>query len=184
MNIEFLLFFSPPIMSLLFWWLLQCHQTLWSPQSVPFAFTCYLTWCSFFVFIFTLNQLLRCFLYFPSLPQFTFSYFGSVPTSSMFLYFVPFVSLIGVPSFVCFCLYICHLLCFLLFISLYMHILSSFLSFPLGTSLTLFHSVPHPSPILDKLPCFLSVPVHIKPLTPSRTEEDQHETSLFTHLPL
>lgn len=59
-------------------------------------------------------------LQFPSPPRFTISSFGSAPTSTIFLAFIPFVSLIGVPSFVCcFCLCIWHLLCFPLFISLY-----------------------------------------------------------------
>lgn len=53
-----------------------------------------------------------CFLYFSSVLQFTDSYFGSVPTYSIFLHFILFVSLIRVPGFVCFCLCICHLLCF------------------------------------------------------------------------
>lgn len=39
--------------------------------------------------------------YFPFPPSFTVSCFGSVPTSCIFLYFIPFVSLIRVPSFVC-----------------------------------------------------------------------------------
>lgn len=39
-----------------------------------------------------------CRLYFPSSPSLTVSYFGSVPTASIFLDFIPFVSLIGVPS--------------------------------------------------------------------------------------
>lgn len=78
-------------------------------------------------------------LQFPSSPEFTVSSFGSVPTSSIFLSFIPFVSLIGVPSFVCFCLCIWHLLCFPLFISLYKRRLAPFYFFPLRTSLPVSH---------------------------------------------
>lgn len=155
---------------------LQILQTLQSPLRAPFVFISF-SLAMVSLCLFHLEPVTPCFLYFLSPPQFTVSNFGSVPTFSIFLCFIPFVSLIGVPSFVCLFLPL-HLSpsVLLLFISLYAHTISIFI----------FSSL-HFTCLFPILLCYLSVysaVFHIKPLTPFSIEEDRQETSLFTPLSL
>lgn len=128
---------------------LQILQTLQSPLRAPFVFIS-VSLAMVSLCLFHLKPVTPCFLYFLSPPQFTVSNFGSVPTFSIFLCFIPFVSLIGAPSFVCLFLLL-HLSpsVLLLFISLYIHTISIFIFSSLHfTCLFPFCATPFTHPVM------------------------------------